>query len=62
MINNAEWFIKKLTLSGPFADTLNTLSATIFGGYKIGIELLVINGLITFLLLFLFSNKRTQDS
>jgi len=57
MINNAEWFIKKLTLKGPFADQLSGLSASIFGEYKIGIELLVINGLITFLLLLLFSKK-----
>ncbi len=57
MINNAEWFIKKLTLTGSFAAKLSSLSETIFGGYKIGIELLVINGLITFLLLFLFSKK-----
>jgi len=57
MINNADWFIKKLTLSGSFADTLTSLSAAIFGGYKIGIELLVINGLFTFFLLLLFSKK-----
>ncbi len=60
IINNAEWFIKKLTLSGSFADQLSSLSASIFGGYKIGIELLVINGLITFTLLLLFS-KKSQD-
>lgn len=58
MINNAEWFIKKLTLTGGFAEQLTSLSATIFGGYKIGIELLVINGLITFCLLLLFSKKK----
>ncbi|HOZ50581.1 MAG TPA: sodium:solute symporter [Chitinophagaceae bacterium] len=57
MINNAEWFIKKLTINEGFASTLTSLSSTIFGGYKIGIELLIINGLITFLLLFLFSKK-----
>lgn len=57
MINNADWFIKKLTLSGTFASKLNALSATIFDGYKIGIELLVINGIITFILLYLRSKK-----
>lgn len=57
IINNAEWFIKKLTLSGSIAKQLSSLSESIFGGYKIGIELLVINGLITFLLLLLFSKK-----
>jgi len=61
MINNAEWFIKKLTLTGAFADQLNSLSARIFDGYKIGIELLVINGLLTFLLLMIFS-RRDQNN
>ncbi|MBL7764788.1 MAG: sodium:solute symporter [Chitinophagaceae bacterium] len=54
---NAEWFIKKLSLSPSIAQPLTDLSATLFNGYKIGVELLVINGLITFLLLLLFSNK-----
>lgn len=61
MINNAEWFIKKLTLSGAFADQLNLLSARIFDGYKIGIELLVINGFLTFLLLMLFSRREQTN-
>lgn len=57
LVNNAEWFIKKLTLKGALAEHLSSLSATIFNGYKIGIELLIINGLITFLLLFVISKK-----
>jgi Na+/proline symporter len=57
LINNADWFIKKLTLQGALQERLTWLSATIFGGYKIGIELLVINGLITFFLLYLFSKR-----
>ncbi|MBK7764280.1 MAG: sodium:solute symporter [Bacteroidetes bacterium] len=56
-INNADWFIKKLTLSGAFASKLTALSSTLFNGYKIGIELLVLNGIITFILLFLRSTK-----
>lgn len=58
LLNNAEWFIKKLTLQGPFAESLLSASQRIFSGYKIGIELLILNGLITFLLLMLFSKKR----
>lgn len=57
MINNAEWFIKKLTLTGHFVEQLTSLSASIFSGYKIGIELLILNGLITFGLLWLVSKK-----
>ena len=38
---------------------LKTYSATLFGSYQIGNELLIINGLITFLLLLFFSKKST---
>ncbi|MEZ5045851.1 MAG: sodium:solute symporter [Chitinophagaceae bacterium] len=58
LINNAEWFIKKLTLSDKLGQSLIHLSKSIFGNYKIGIELLPINGLITFLLLYFFSKKK----
>ena len=55
MLNNADWFIKKLSIASPLAENWQALSTQLFGGYKIGIELLLINGLITFLLLRLFS-------
>lgn len=58
MINNAEWFIKKLTLSESFGLQLIETSKSIFGDYKIGIELLILNGIITFAMLFLFSSKQ----
>jgi hypothetical protein len=38
---------------------LQQLSESIFGGYKIGVELLIVNAAITFLLLFLTSRKAT---
>ncbi|MFM2386491.1 MAG: hypothetical protein RL660_1248 [Bacteroidota bacterium] len=53
MINNADWFIKKLGLAS-IADSLTKMQA-VFGGYKIGVELLLINGLVTFALLYAFS-------
>jgi SSS family transporter len=56
MINNADWFIKKLKLDGGLADTLTSMQG-MFGGYKIGVELLVLNGLLTFTLLYLFGNN-----
>jgi SSS family transporter len=59
MINNADWFIKKLALQGSFAETLTTLQGA-FGGYKIGVELLVLNGLLTFALLYLFGNNSSE--
>lgn len=57
-VNNAEWFIKKMNLQEPFASSLNNLSLSIFNGYKISIEILIINGLITFFGLWIFSKKK----
>ncbi len=55
LINNAEWFVNKLKLEGDFAIGLKELSANIFNGFKIGIELLIINGVLTFIGLWLIS-------
>jgi Na+/proline symporter len=51
-----EWYEKKLHLSLG----LKTLSENIFHGYKIGTELILINGMITFAGLFLISKKKGQ--
>lgn len=59
MVNNYEWYIPKFNLSDQTATFLTDLSNSIFHGYKIGIELLIINAGITFLLLFLVSKKET---
>jgi Na+/proline symporter len=39
---------------------INHYSAELFFGYKFGFELLIINGLITFIGLFIFSERRNQ--
>lgn len=57
LINNAEWFIAKLQLNGAFAEILKQFSESVFGGFKIGIELLIINGILTFIGLWLISKK-----
>lgn len=57
LINNAEWYIKKMQLQGT---TLSSLSASVFHGYKIGTELLIINAALTILLLFLCSKKGVE--
>mgnify|MGYP001627309448 CR=1 FL=1 len=62
IINNADWFIKKLALTGTLADSLTNLSASLFHGYKIGIELLLINGLITFSMLYLLSKPNRKEA
>lgn len=53
LLSSPEWYEKKLHTSFGLQD----ISTTIFNGYKIGYELIVINGLITFAGLFLISGK-----
>ena len=53
VLSSPEWYEKKLHVTLGLTD----LSASIFGGYKIGNELILINGLITFIGLFLISKK-----
>ena len=62
MINNAEWFANKLKMSAENAEALKQFSQSVFGGFKIGIELLIINGLLTFIGLFLISKKETTGA
>lgn len=57
IVNNYQWYVPKLGLEPATADSLKTLSGNIFGQYKIGVELLIINAAITYLLLFLCSKK-----
>lgn len=57
MLNNAEWFVKKLSLTNAFGKMLLDSSSMFFNGFKIGIELLIINGLLTFAGLWMISKK-----
>lgn len=58
VLSSPEWYEKKLhTTFG-----LNNISQTVFSGYKIGYELIVINGLITFLGLLMISKKDNTAS
>lgn len=56
-INNPEWFVKRFALSAGTEAALKNLSASIFGGFKIGIEILILNGIVTFSGLFMISSK-----
>lgn len=58
LINNASWYIDKMHFGAITASSLTSLSDSVFHGYKIGVELLIINALFTFLLLFLFAEKK----
>jgi len=55
MLSSPEWYEKKLHISLG----LKTISENIFKGYKIGNELILINGIFTFLGLLLISRKQT---
>jgi hypothetical protein len=56
-INNPQWYIDHFSISASTAESLRSFSQKIFGGFKLGIEILIINGLVTFLGLFLISTK-----
>jgi Na+/proline symporter len=60
LINNAEWFAKKLALSPETTSKITQWSDSIFSGYKIGIEILILNGILTFLGLWIVSTKKTN--
>ena len=53
MLSSPEWYEKKLHVSL----ALKSISESLFNGYKIGNELILINGMLTFFGLFLISEK-----
>jgi Na+/proline symporter len=61
-LNNPEWYVAKIAALQPYSAYLTDLSTNIFGGYKIGNELLIINAAIAFLLLFVFSKKDSTQN
>src|SRR5690606_7446576 len=52
-INNFQWYVSKIKLSSDAQQSIQTFSENLFGGYKIGVELLIINSIITFMLLYI---------
>ncbi|WP_207495640.1 sodium:solute symporter [Aridibaculum aurantiacum] len=57
LLNNAEWFAGKLRLAETTATALKDFSHRLFYGFRIGIELLIINGILTFIGLWMISSK-----
>ena len=57
-INNIEWYQKQFHLTGQWVQSIKNFSQSIFGKFKIGYELLIYNGLLTFLGLLLISEKQ----
>lgn len=60
LLNNPAWYAVRLNLSESFTQSLIAWSGNIFHGYKIGVELLAVNALITFGLLFVNSTKQKE--
>lgn len=59
-INNPDWFIQHFKLGTETAAGLKQLSLNLFGGFKIGLEILILNGLFTFLGLLMFSKPASR--
>ncbi len=56
------WLVTAICLIAPgLSWLLSTYSATLLGGYQVGIELLIINGLLTFLGLWFISGKPGKE-
>ena len=56
-INNINWYQKQLALDGEFVNSVKTVSENVFGSFKIGYELLIYNGLLTYLGLLSISKR-----
>jgi hypothetical protein len=56
-INNLEWYERQLKIEASALTGLKSLSKSIFGSFKIGYELLIYNGLLTYLGLLMISHE-----
>lgn len=59
-INNVDWYVKQLNLSGEWLNSMRGFSASFFGSFKIGYELLIYNGILTYLGMLIISKKPVQ--
>jgi len=57
-VNNIEWWQRQLHIEGAWVDGVQSISASLFGSFKIGTELLLYNGLLTYLGLYLISKPQ----
>lgn len=58
VINNIEWWEKQLKLEGGWLGSARSWSSSFFGSFKIGTELLIYNGLLTFIGLWIISRPQ----
>jgi Na+/proline symporter len=57
MVNNIEWYQKQLKFEGDWVMQIKEFSKSFFGSFKIGYEVLIYNGILTFLGLLAISKK-----
>ena len=62
MINNIEWYQPQMNLSGQWVENIKSLSKSLFGNFKIGYELLIYNGILTYLGLLAISKKAASTN
>jgi Na+/proline symporter len=61
-INNIGWYEKQLKLDPSFTEDIKAISRSIFGSFKIGYELLIYNGLLTFFGLWAISRPGSVNT
>ena len=57
-VNNIEWWQKQLKIESRWVEGVESFSNTLFGKFKIGTELLIYNGLLTFIGLWIISKPQ----
>ncbi|WP_153796468.1 sodium:solute symporter [Foetidibacter luteolus] len=59
-VNNIEWYARQLKLAPETMQGIQQLSENVFGKFKIGYELLIYNGLLTYVGLMLISKRQSS--
>jgi hypothetical protein len=57
MVNNIEWYERQLKFEGDWVTQIKGFSQSFFGSFKIGYELLIYNGILTYIGLLIISRK-----
>lgn len=61
-VNNIEFYARQLKLEGPWIEHVRAFSYQLFGHFKIGYELLIYNGLLTYLGLLAISHRKPMTA
>jgi Na+/proline symporter len=61
-INNIEWYEKQLKLAPEMLEGIKNISTSVFGTFRIGYELLIYNGILTYLGLWIISKRPSIEN